>query len=133
MELRAYLRCLLQGWAIAKVVIEVLSQIFWTGVCLRALADRRGHFYSGFLSESDHSECASARSQVLTTLVQNARLREVEPTMNPDVEWPRNHRSRASEIVVYRALIPIEVANLAVDHLRQTRFNVVAQPANEEA
>ena len=33
------------------------------------------------------------------------------------------------ELVVHRALIPIEVANLAVDHLWQTRLNVVAQPA----
>lgn len=37
------------------------------------------------------------------------------------------------EIVVHRMLVPCDRANLAVDHLRQTRLNVIAQPANDEA
>ena len=37
------------------------------------------------------------------------------------------------EIVVYRILVPFEGANLAVDQFRQTRLNVIAQPANDEA
>ena len=37
------------------------------------------------------------------------------------------------EIDVHCMLVPFDGANLAVDHLRQTRFNVVGEPADDEA
>jgi hypothetical protein len=35
--------------------------------------------------------------------------------------------------LIHRAPIPLDVTNFALDQLRQTAVNVVAQPAEEEA
>ena len=69
----------------------------------------------------------------MSEVVEFSNLDEAREVFNLQQMFSKPFAVAPLEIVVHRLLVPFDRANLTVDHLWQTRFNVVAQPANDKA